>query len=181
MSGARPGRRFPVNLVGAFTPTVAAIGVVIPSAELFIFPPRLGLYPLKQWDQIELYVSLPLFPTGATFVNIGLVGFEGLINTATFPDTQLPGTIYPAGVSFEVYEEQFLQLDTTNGFEVPFYADIHYTTTDKVVSMTQGPQNYAIRRRFSFPIEEDYIGFLVQQDGDNNTGVLSLWAVLGSE
>ena len=180
MSGARPGRRFPTNLVYAHNPQEAIADSPIVFPEMCVFPPRLGIYPLKQWDQIELYVKLVEMPEGATFVNLTMFGFEGDFPRAAFPGAYLPGTVYPGGFVNEIYLEQFLQLDTTNGWEAPFQARIHLTATSPTIVMDAG-DTYILGQRFSFPVEEDYIGWLIESDGASNTGDIALWAILGSE
>ena len=177
----RPGRRITCTLQDTAIPPTPQDVQPITAPGILVFPP--GAYPLKPFDQLELYWGLWTMPTGASYVDITMFAFRGWIFDPTAPTFRDPGSmdLQPSPANTDMYLETFLQLDTTSGLEIPFQARIRKTAADGSVSAGAGPTNYRTGTRHSFPIEEDMIGFLIQSDGMSGTGSMSLFGVLGSE
>lgn len=178
----RPGRRITCILQSTAIPAVPQDVAAIAVPGMLVLPPQ--NYPLKQYDQLEIYWGLWAMPIGATFVDLTMVAFRGFIYDPTAPTFRDPGSmdLQPLPGFTDMYFETFLQLDTTNGLEVPFQARIRKTAADPtIIGLGAGPTSYAIGTRHSYPIEEDYLGFLIQSDGADGTGSMSLFGVLGSE
>jgi hypothetical protein len=170
-------------LVAASRPQQAQLHSTILAPELYLLPPQLSIYPLKQFDQLELYVDVNTMPTGASFVDITLITFQAFLNGNTIapPPTALEvGEADQAGFFDVIYLQQFLELDPTTPADFPFQDNIRITAAAATIVTASGA-TYTLGKRVSFPIEEDYIGFLVQTDGTSNTGVMSMRAILGAE
>lgn len=177
----RPGRRIPFTLETVGIPPTQIEQATVFQVQIAVFPRQMGLYPLKQFDQLELYWGLWDFPDAASYVDLTLIGFRGfLAPLASGIANTIPG--YTGNTVFrEFYSEVFLALDATNELEIPNQARIRKTAADPTLFATDTNTSYRMGSRHSFPIEEDHFGFLIQTDGDDDTGSQSLWGILGSE
>jgi hypothetical protein len=173
----RPGRRVPFHLVTLAIPEVEIEEQPLSQTQILTFPKQIGLYNLKQFDQIEMYWGLWTMPTGASFVDLTLIGFRGWALGSGFMFPAFMASSFP----LEIYAAQFLQLDTTTPAVFPFQERIRKTAADAPIATTDIVEPVRMGTRLSFPIEEDYIGFLIQHDGTDATGSQTLWGILGSE
>jgi hypothetical protein len=161
-----------VNSGPAATPTNH---LTIPAYGLYVFPQGIGLYPLRQFTQFELYVLVSELPEGGTYVGVTLFAFKGFLNDAGASSNDLGSFDNSAAVVYDVYPEQVLVPDTTNLFTTSFDNEIRLPaeTTQSYNTVT-----YEQGQRFSFPIREDFLGIRIRTDGADFSGQFSLFAVL---
>lgn len=160
-----------VKLVAIPPESVIDVGVtqVIKRDDFFVFPKTAGVYPLKRIDQIQLYWYLTTMPHAATLVEITPVAFRGFLDdTSVATAAQFnTGWIVKATQIFEWYEFQFDQLNNATSDVTPHQFAYKKTAADPTLSFNG--QTYNRGTRHSLPIADDYIGFYLHHDGDNDT------------
>lgn len=183
-----PGRRWQGNLVllNNLTANPTQIDHISPVTPFIAIAPRnKGIYPMKEFTQIQLNVGIWALPAGATFVDITMIKFRGFLRPQSGA-TQDTGSIATGTPRLEFFRDQYTQVDGITGLLDPFPATIRFIGA--AGTLVYNGQNYDDAGQsagngggsFSFPITDDYVGFLVESDDDVGAGTYTLSVTLGS-
>lgn len=174
-----PGRRWTGNLVLLPSkPQETEIDYIAPVTPFIaVFPKAKGLYPLKEFNQVVLNFGLWAFPAGgATFVDVTMIKFRGFLVP---PDASAydAGTVATGTVRFEFFQDQYLIPDSVTNMLDPFPRTVRFTAA--APTLVYNGQNYREGASIAWPVCDDFIGFLVESDAVDATGLYTMSATLG--
>jgi hypothetical protein len=149
-----------------------------PGGALAIFPQNQGLYPLRQFCQCEVLFAVWSFPTNATYVGLTYVSFKGFLNQPDASAFKVGEFDNSAAEVDSVYAQQVIVPDATNLYSTSFRNQIRVTSANVLTFTNTDGTTYTMQPRYSFPCAEDYFGFLIDTDGQADTGQFSLAATL---
>lgn len=184
-----PGRRWTGCLVlSSATPEETEIDYISPATPfLAVLPKARGLYPLKEFTQLQLNLGVWAMPAGATQVLVTLVKFRGWLIPADASSFDV-GSIATGTPRFEMFADQYEQVDAVDSLLDPFPATIKVTGPAPILVLNG--QNYSVSGltpgngggSFNYGLTDDFAGFLVTDNAveQGAPGNFTISVTLGS-
>lgn len=173
------------------TPQEANIDYISPQTTFLAIPPKArGLTPLKEVNQIQLNFGVWALPPAATYVDFTMVKYRGLLIP---PDASsiTAGVIATGLPQPEIFRDQSLIFDPLTNRWRPFSITIRIDAPAPNLVINAFNYNDAGAPgapgfpslgggSFSFPVQDDYVGILVESDDNQGSGKYTLSATFGN-